>query len=1067
MQQRDCFSSQSTILKDFVVTCTKEHRDFTTLFTNEVKLIKSHVTNEHNDTRRENAEQHRLTLNQMTDHVSSEHSETRKEVIAHTTEEQDQTRDLVREEHGKTTDVIREHLDTAHSRTKTEADNRTNRQEATRMEREARVQLIKSFDFPGRGSRMSNINMAHRETFQWLFGDNFQTTGPSAKLGIADKAIERDWTYEKLVEECKKKTWHRFTEWLGSKDKIYWIKAKAGAGKSTLMKFLVEDPRTRQLLIVNGGRPMIVGHSFFLMGTPMQCNIKGFLSNLIYQILEADEQDVWMEEVTTQESKSFFRGKRSCDDWSVENLETLLRKLLALATASCKVCLFIDGLDEVQASDGKHTLLRLLLHLGDGFPLKMCLSSRPEAEFTNNRVLSAVPTLELQTLTAADMYIYALSLLSSVSESSVNKNAQHLQDFNSSQQRFATTIVEKADGVFLWAHVAVKSLERALTNGDTEQQIYQRLHKMPSELRQLFDSMWSRHGSDKGLYEKEAALYFKIVLEWKHLDVNVLYDCWNSDHLPHPPKHDDFCNNKDIQPELSLFQLTLAKRGVSTGDLKTLDMELLGEESLWKDCFELVTRLPVICAGLLELAMPLWPRGQPEGTSYVDVDIPVHFIHRTAREFFEESDEGRSILAYDDSDFDMRVDAMVRAHIFRVWASEEEPRLPTATIILPPASVPTYDILIRLRKMVNRVGKEALRQMVLACQVFHEHGIGVLPDVYLQPDFLGVAVSSGMKDYVECIFENPLAYTSEYKNYLLVFGISKMPWEDCDENQDWLLNLDMINFLIAHGCGPEPTIVNNDEDCLPYKASGLEEFLFSLWYLWEGEQPNVQVLDGIIEVLHHFARAGADFFQPVYAFYDGLALSMDGGSFLGLHRVSEMGQLFVGWPILGAVLCTIRAVWQNQVPTAEASFYRRLEEFVKYVVPAELSLGPRIIAVHSEPKPYENWIKTAKLVPAVKQELFLDIITQASTPPNDKHTWDLRAQEKRTKIKHLADSILGDDKIPEDASDYLLNDLGFSQSWPRAARKDLWDMQITSSADGKNLCDGVVFPPVKYANEGG
>ena len=57
------------------------------------------------------------------------------------------------------------------------------------------------------------------------------------------------WIYEE--QPTDEVSWTSFTDWLSKADHSgdpYWITGKAGSGKSTLMRFLVEDPRTRDYL---------------------------------------------------------------------------------------------------------------------------------------------------------------------------------------------------------------------------------------------------------------------------------------------------------------------------------------------------------------------------------------------------------------------------------------------------------------------------------------------------------------------------------------------------------------------------------------------------------------------------------------------------------------------------------------------------------------------------------------------------------------------------------------------------------------------------------------------------
>ena len=78
-------------------------------------------------------------------------------------------------------------------------------------------------------------------------------------------------------------------------------------------------------------------------------------------------------------------------------------------------------------------------------------------------------------------------------------------------------------------------------------------------------------------------------------------------------------------------------------------------------------------------------------------------------------------------------------------------------------------------------------------------------------------------------------------------------------------------------------------------------------------------------------------------------------------------------------------------------------------------------------------------------------------------------QEKE--ISQLANSILEDNRSEMGDMDYLLQYLGFADSWPLALSDELRELGITSSKDEDDegyrcWVDGVVHPPVKSSSDG-
>ena len=83
-------------------------------------------------------------------------------------------------------------------------------------------QILQTFRFDTMEAREANISQAHSATFDWILQP------------------------ESMVEHSHIDV--QFTNWLRHSDGIYWIAGKPGSGKSTLMKYIYNDTRTRTYL---------------------------------------------------------------------------------------------------------------------------------------------------------------------------------------------------------------------------------------------------------------------------------------------------------------------------------------------------------------------------------------------------------------------------------------------------------------------------------------------------------------------------------------------------------------------------------------------------------------------------------------------------------------------------------------------------------------------------------------------------------------------------------------------------------------------------------------------------
>lgn len=119
--------------------------------------------------------------------------------------------------------------------------------------------ILSSLRAPERDRRLEQINQQLGETFNWAYDD--------ASVGLS--------------------------EWLQKGTGIFWINGKPASGKSTLMKYLHQDPRTRELLRAGGwqSRARLITASFFFhhRGTNVQKSFEGLLRSLVSQILEQEK----------------------------------------------------------------------------------------------------------------------------------------------------------------------------------------------------------------------------------------------------------------------------------------------------------------------------------------------------------------------------------------------------------------------------------------------------------------------------------------------------------------------------------------------------------------------------------------------------------------------------------------------------------------------------------------------------------------------------------------------------------------------------------------------------------
>ncbi|KAF2670814.1 hypothetical protein BT63DRAFT_468603 [Microthyrium microscopicum] len=279
----------------------------------------------------------------------------------------------------------------------------------------------------------------------------------SGAIGFVENAHEG--TFEWVFTNSET----HFTNWLHGVDGLFWIEGKAGSGKSTLMKFLYDDPRTRRGL-TNG---LLVIHSFFFNSKISDANnsFRALLLSFIYQLLEtvprfADTSDTLLHITFMNEPTS---------KWSIELLKKILDSILLLFRDIC-VCLFVDALDE--AVDEAEEIAQFLKDLATppkvarSVVVRVCVSSRSWPGLSY--ILGDCPHLRLQDCTRYDITKYAQDRISA------------LHEFDGSQmEMMVDTIVNGAEGSFLLAKLGLQEVEDLIIDGQSLSEIHHYLQGFP------------------------------------------------------------------------------------------------------------------------------------------------------------------------------------------------------------------------------------------------------------------------------------------------------------------------------------------------------------------------------------------------------------------------------------------------------------------------------------------------------------------------------------------------------------------------------------------------------------
>jgi hypothetical protein len=436
------------------------------------------------------------------------------------------------------------------------------------------LELLKSLYFKSIDFRYSKIATAHAKTYEWAY------------------------------KNC-------LMDWMESDRSLFWISGKPGSGKSTLVKFLVDNPETLSCLKqwAKHRELLTASYFFWINGSDMQRSQEGLVRSVLFDILLKRPQ--FMENMISFVHRSTDAKPKSTQDlhdlfphqWTFERLFEVFKLIMRDSESTDCFCFFIDGLDEY---DGDiETLTGFIKSLQVFQNIKLCIASRPWNVFEAAFGLNTKNKIYVQDLTRHDISIYVKDKLEG------HPDFQNMKEEGPAVKELVNEVVGKAQGVFLWVILVVKSLLEGLQNADRVLDLRRRLEAFPADLDKYFGYILD---SLDPIYRVQTAKGFQAALAAPR-PLSIL-QFWYLDHEEEDPCY--------------AMRMTIPKP-YEVPELQRRD---------WTRAQNMAKRVTGRFKGMLEVTYEKSGRYYlaEDGKTETAYELKVDFLHRTVKDFLSTRD---------------------------------------------------------------------------------------------------------------------------------------------------------------------------------------------------------------------------------------------------------------------------------------------------------------------------------------------------------------------------------------------------------------------------------------------
>lgn len=375
--------------------------------------------------------------------------------------------------------------------------------------------------------------------------------------------------------------------------------------------------------------------------------------------------------------------------WTWPILIATLEALIRQTTIPLKICMFVDGIDEFYGDHEDIGKFFLDITMADN--VKACVSSRHHVVFED--LFRGSRMLWLQQLIEGDIQQYVVDKLqtNAACQELIVRQPEAAHDLSND-------VVQKSEGVFLWAELATRSLLAGVQTDDEITTLRKRLSLFPRGLGPLYNHMLESVDSTSLPWVAKAFQLLRAnrnCIDSIHghstrgvlpLTLTIFYFAMNEDAgLAHLQSigmegYDKSQTEMAIEPEsteahrLPFLFLTMRHSDWYESN-KTWNILRFIEEGLRIKCQDALKQIGNRCGGFLTLLLEKdedeekLSKGYHPYPKYPIPDSSIQYRHRTAREFIENEKIWSNLVLQADNAGFCPNNALMKASIIRFQLS--------------------------------------------------------------------------------------------------------------------------------------------------------------------------------------------------------------------------------------------------------------------------------------------------------------------------------------------------------------------------------------------------------------